>query len=38
MLRVEHSSTYKIDVPLEPKVTFVGWVNNTAVSEGIIIM
>lgn len=38
MLRDEHSSIYMIVEPLEPKVTFVGCVNRTDVSEGIIMI
>ncbi len=37
-LRVEQSSTSRIIVPLQPKVILVGWVNSTAVSEGMIMM
>ena len=38
MLRVEHSSIYRILLPLDPKVKLVGWVSSTDVSEGIMII
>ncbi len=38
MLRVEHSSTYKMLLPFEPNVTLVGCVRRTEVSEGTIMM
>jgi len=38
MLLVEHSSTSKMVVPLQPKVRFVGWVKRIDVSEGIIMI
>ncbi len=38
MLLEEHSSTYRIEVPFDPKVRFIEWVNNKEVSDGTIMI